>query len=90
MTLLDWEKAFDKVDRECLCDALERLGLHQDLIELLQDGYKQSTFFVKYQFGQSENKKQASGMRQGCVLSPYLLVLVMTCIEKGHNAGTKL
>ena len=82
MALLDWEKVFDKVDNECVCDALERLGRHQDLIETLKYGYKQVTHCVKDKFGQSENNKQASGIRQGCPLSPYLFMLVMTCIEQ--------
>ena len=82
MTLLDEEKTFDKIDHRCLGEALERMGIDQGIIETLEDGYSNATFFVEDEFGKSEKKQQHSGIRQGCPLPPYLFVLVMTCIEK--------
>ena len=81
MTLLDWEKAFDKVDHRCLCKALERFDVHPEVIEALQDGYENATFYVRDQFGKSEARRQEAGIRQGCPLSPYLFVLVMACVD---------
>ena len=81
MTLLDWEKAFDKVDHDTLGYALDRMGIDQKIINTLRDGYDKASFYVEDDFGKSENKKQNSGIRQGCPLSPYLFVMVMTCIE---------
>lgn len=69
MTLLEWEKTFDKVDNQCLCDALERMGIAGQVIEALRDGYKQTTFCVQDEFG-NLRKVQSSGIRQGCPLSP--------------------
>ena len=34
----DLEKAFDKVDHNCLCKALERFNIHSEVIEVLKDG----------------------------------------------------
>ena len=76
MTLLDWEKAFDKIDHRCLCEALERMGLDVGLIVALGDGHNKATFFVEDEFGKS-GKYWHSGIKQGCLLSPYLFVLVM-------------
>ena len=81
MTLLDREKAFDKVDHDCLCKALARFGIHQDIIATLRDGYEKAGFYVRDQFGKSERKQQRAGIRQGCLLSPYLFVLVMACVD---------
>ena len=88
MTLLDWEKSFDEIDNKCLAAALERLGIDNAVIETLSDGYKKATFFVEDDFRKSGTKTQSSGIRQGCPLSPYLCVLVMTCIEKPASKKT--
>jgi len=87
MTLLDWEKAFDKVDHECLCDALARFGIHKGTIDALKDGYSKAAFYVKDQFRKSEKKYQLSGIRQGCPLSPYLFIMILTCVEKDIQAN---
>lgn len=81
MTLLDWEKAFDKLDHDCLCAALARFDIQEEVIAALKDGYDKASCFVKDQFGASERKRQLAGIRQGCPLSPYLIVMVMTCVE---------
>jgi retron-type reverse transcriptase len=38
MTLLDWEKVFGKVHHDCLCAAVARFAIHEDVIEALRDG----------------------------------------------------
>ena len=58
MTLLDWEKAFDRVDHSCLCKALERFNIHQDVIDTLKDGYDKAGFYVRDQFGKSAKKSR--------------------------------
>ena len=47
LALLDWEKAFDKVDHGTLLDALRRLDIHEHVIKALEDGYQKATFFTK-------------------------------------------
>ena len=74
LTLLDWEKAFDKVEHKALCEAMKRLGIEDGLIEALKDGYDKATFFVEDAYGKLEKKPHHSGIRQGCPHSPYLFV----------------
>ena len=78
ITFLDWEKAFDKVQHEKLYIALRRLGIHEHVIQVIKNCYKNPCFYVEDEFGKSSPKQQRSGIRQGCPLSPYLFVLVMS------------
>jgi hypothetical protein len=80
MTLLDWEKAFDKVDHQKLLEALERLDIHEHIMKALKDGYEKATFFTKDEFGQSEKKTQSPGIRQGCPLPTITIP-----IRNGHD-----
>ena len=81
MAFLDWEKAFDKIQHDKLLVALDRLGFSEHYKDVIADCYANPQFFVKDNFGCSGIKTQSSGIRQGCPLSPFLFVLVMTCID---------
>ena len=70
MKVLDWEKAFDGIDHECLSEVLSRMNIDVHVIRVLRDGYEKATLFTKDQFGTSDRKQQRSGIRQGCPLSP--------------------
>ena len=81
ITLLDWEKAFDKVQHNKLFDSMRRLGLSDHFISVVSSLYQSPKFFVQDQYGKSTFKTQHTGIRQGCPLSPYLFLLVMTCVD---------
>ena len=81
IAFLDWEKAFDKIQHDKLLVALGRLGFNSQYTEVIADCYAKPQFYVKDEFGCSDFKVQSSGIRQGCPLSPFLFVLVMTCID---------
>ena len=61
--------------------ALDRIGVHQHFIDVLINCYKNPKFYVEGEYGASKTKVQSSGIRQGCPLSPYLFVLVMSVID---------
>ena len=82
VSLLDWGKAFDKVSQAKLFQVLRRMKVAPDLINILSQMYNQPKFRVKTQEGKSEYKQQHSDIRQGCPLSPYLFVIVMTAMTK--------
>jgi hypothetical protein len=78
MLLLDWEKAFDKVTREGLKSALERTNVYPKIRRSIQEIYRDPTFMVEVDGITSKLYKQATRIRQGCPLSPYLFLVVMT------------
>ena len=81
LALIDWEKAFDKVLHDKLFASLTRLGLSQHFISAIKALYQSPTFYVQDEYGKSAVRCQNTGIRQGCPLSPYLFLLVMTCVD---------
>ena len=78
LTLLDWEKAFDRVVHPRLIEALERMNIPAKLRNVIAGFYSDPKFCVIHEKTISSLKIQAAGIRQGCPLSPFLFVLVMT------------
>ena len=78
--LLDWKMAFDKVNQEKLMQVLRRLRIPPRMLIALQHIYDNPKFRVATQEHQSDYFIQHSGIRQGCPLSPYLFVLLMSAL----------
>ena len=80
LILLDWEKAFDTVDHEAMHRAFERMNIPEKYRNILKQIYKNPTFKIEIDGQSSEWKQQQTGIRQGCPLSPYLFLIVMTAM----------
>ena len=87
--LLDWEKAFDKVKHDKLFEALERMSIPDKTLKAIKQLYKNPTFRIEMEGRTSEWTKQNSGIRQGCPLSPYLFVLLMSIMFNDIKEVTK-
>ena len=78
---VDFRKAFNSVDHTMLWTKLIKLGISEQLLEILQSMYSTatssvtlSTYEVTHQF---PCKK---GVRQGCNLSPLLFIIIIIII----------
>ena len=80
LVLLDWAKAFDKVKHVELINALQRMNIPDKLVRIMRMFYTEPTFCVEMDGKTSSWCLQETGIRQGCLLSPYLFIIVMTVL----------
>nr|KAG5686924.1 hypothetical protein BaRGS_020733 [Batillaria attramentaria] len=85
----DYEKAFDSVDREALWKLLRHYGVPGKIISLIQCTYKDMSCRIAHAGQLSESFEVKTGVRQGCLLSPFLFLLVIDWIMKTTTTGRK-
>jgi hypothetical protein len=82
VTLIDFEKAFDSLNRKKIWRILKEYGTPQKIINLIKNMCKGSTLRVLHEGILSEPISTTSGVKQGCVLSPTIFIIVMDYIMK--------
>ena len=83
MCFIDFQKAFDSVQHEKLWWAMLDMGYPPHLVNLLASLYKSQKACVRVAGVISEWFSVQKGVRQGCVLSPYLFnILSETVMRK--------
>jgi hypothetical protein len=94
MCFIDFRKAFDWVSHDKLWLAMMDMGYPLHLINLLMRLYKKQLAKVKVAGTMSEWFRVQRGVRQGCVLSPYLFnilaEMVMRETLEGFNGGIQI
>ena len=86
---LDWAKAFDSIMPRPMLAALERFGLPADFLAMINAIYDSRTFFVSDSGQDSTTKSQSAGISQGCPLSPFLFVIMMSVIITDARAALR-
>ena len=84
VAFIDYEKAFNSVDRSTLWKLLHHYGIPEKIIRMSRLEYEPSpsTCRVIHCNTLTEPLTVLSGIRQGCLLSPFLFLLVMDWISK--------
>ena len=88
---MDFEKAFDNIDRTVLWKLLRHYGLPTKYITLIKNMYEGFTGHVIFNGRVSEGLHIGTGVRQGCLLSPLLfLIAIAWTMERStehHRTG---
>ena len=79
---VDYEKAFDSVDREVLRKLLRHYGTPEKYIILIQKTYEKFAYRVTHNGVLCEMIEMLTGVRQGYLLSPFLFLLVIDWIMR--------
>lgn len=87
INFIDFEKAFDSVDRESLWKLLRQYGVPQKLTNLIKEMYDGTTARVIHAGELSEPFEIKTGVRQGCLLSPFLFLLAVDHILRTTTEG---
>ena len=82
---IDYTKAFDCVDHNKLWKILKEMGISDHLTCLLRNLYAGQEATVRTRLGTMDWFQIGKGVRQGCILSPYLFNLYAEYIMR--NAG---
>jgi hypothetical protein len=87
INFIDFRKAFDSVHRESLWKILRSYGIPQKFVTLISkfyDNFECSVILDDSSISDSFPVK--SGVRQGCILSPILFLLVIDWIQRKSTA----
>ena len=87
INFIDYEKAFDSVDRETLWKLLRHYGVPGKIVSLIRCTYQNMSCRIAHAGQLSESFEVRTGVRQGCLLSPFLFLLVIDWIMKTTTTG---
>ena len=87
ISFIDYEKAFDSVDRETMRKLLRHCGVPEKIISLIRCTFQDMSCRIAHVGQLSESFKMTTGVRQGCLLSPFLFLLAIDWIMKSTTTG---
>ena len=77
INFVDFEKAFDSIDRRVLWKLPRHYGLPAKFVTLIKNMYEGFTGHIIFNGQVSEGFQIGTGLRQGCLLSPLLFLIAI-------------
>jgi hypothetical protein len=94
INFIDFKQAFDSIWHDGMWRVMQNAGIPEQLIKLVQVIYRKSSSAIKVDKKITEYFHTKTGVRQGCILSPYLFNLVLEAVMSlslnNTEAGIKL
>ena len=87
INIIDYEKAFDRVDRETMWKLLRHYGVPEKILSLVRCTFQDMSCKTAHAGQLSENFEMKTGVRQRCLLSPFLFLLVIDWIMETTTSG---
>ena len=81
-TFVDFEKAFDSVDREIIWKLMNHYGIPPKFINIIKQLYEGSSCQIIHNSKLTNPFPVKTGVRQGCMLSPLIFLLVIDWVMK--------
>ncbi|VDP64214.1 unnamed protein product [Schistosoma curassoni] len=82
INFIDYEKASDSVDRRMLWKLLPHYGVLEKIVNIIRSSYDGLQSKVVHGGQLTDAFQVRTGVRQGCLLSPFLFLLVVDWIMK--------
>ncbi len=83
---MDLEKAYDRVEWLALWDVLKIHGVEGKLLSDIKSFYEEASACVKIRGETSEHFEIKVGLRQGCVMSPWMFNIYMDGVMRDVKA----
>ena len=81
------EKAYNRVNKESLWQVLKMYAMDGKMLNGIKSLYVNSLTCVRVKGGESECFRIDSGVRQGCIMSPWLFNVYMDAVMKEVKMG---
>ena len=77
INFVDFEKAFDSVDRDTLWKLLRHCGVPVKIVNIIRSSYEKLSCIVIYRGQPTEAFNERTGVRQSCFLSSFLFLIAI-------------
>ena len=82
VNFIDYEKAFDSVERQTLWRLLRHYGVPEKITNIIRRSYEGMTCRIVHSRQLTDAFEVRTGVRQGCLLSPFMFLLAIDWIMK--------
>ena len=89
VNFVDYEKAFDSVDRNTLWKIMRHYGIPPKIVNLTEKMYDGTNCRIIHEGRLTDSFSIKTGVRQGCLLSPFLFILALDWVMRETTTGRR-